>query len=60
MRQLTLDNQVIDDDSVPFVIAEIGHNHQGNLDNAIKLIHAASSAGASAAKFQKREKTYLL
>lgn len=55
MRQLTIDNQVISDDSVPFVIAEIGHNHQGNLDTAIKLIHAASSAGASAAKFQKRE-----
>jgi glycosyltransferase involved in cell wall biosynthesis len=55
MRQLILDNKVINDDSVPFVIAEIGHNHQGNLENAIKLIHAASAAGASAAKFQKRE-----
>lgn len=38
----------------PFVIAEIGHNHQGKLDVAIDLIRAASYAGASAVKFQKR------
>ena len=37
-----------------FVIAEIGHNHQGNLESALALIRAAASSGASAAKFQKR------
>jgi N-acetylneuraminate synthase/sialic acid synthase len=32
----------------------VGHNHQGNLDTAMKLIHAAKLAGANAVKFQKR------
>jgi N-acetylneuraminate synthase/sialic acid synthase len=54
MRQIIIDNHLINDDSPPFVIAEIGHNHQGDLESAIKLIRAAASAGASAAKFQKR------
>ena len=55
MRQLILDNKKLNDESAPFVIAEIGHNHQGNLENAIKLIRAAAGSGATAAKFQKRE-----
>jgi len=54
MRQLILDGNLINDDTPPFVIAEIGHNHQGNLDTALKLIHAAAESGATAAKFQKR------
>jgi sialic acid synthase len=54
MRQIIVDGQLINDDSPPFVIAEIGHNHQGNLQSALNLIRAAASAGASAAKFQKR------
>lgn len=55
MRQLQIDNHLIHDYSPPFVIAEIGHNHQGNIDSAISLIRAAAAAGASAAKFQKRD-----
>lgn len=35
-----------------FVIAEIGVNHNGNLDLALKLVDAAATAGAQAAKFQ--------
>lgn len=38
-----------------YVIAEIGHNHQGNLDMAKKMIKAAAAMGASAVKFQKRD-----
>jgi len=43
-----------------FVIAEIGINHNGSLDNAKKLIDVAVSAGCNAVKFQKRdiEKVY--
>lgn len=37
-----------------FVIAEIGHNHQGDINKAKKLIKAAKDAGADAVKFQKR------
>jgi N-acetylneuraminate synthase/sialic acid synthase len=54
MREIVLDKKVISDETPPFVIAEIGHNHQGNLESALKLIRAAAESGASAAKFQKR------
>ena len=54
LRKLLINGKVLSDDSEPFVIAEIGHNHQGDLDQAIKLIRTAAAAGASAAKFQKR------
>jgi len=37
-----------------FIIAEIGINHNGNIDVCRKLIDIALSAGADAVKFQKR------
>lgn len=37
-----------------FVIAEIGINHNGDVDTALKLIEAAIEAGCQAVKFQKR------
>jgi len=37
-----------------FIIAEIGVNHNGDLDIAKKLIKAVKDAGADAVKFQKR------
>lgn len=37
-----------------FVIAEIGHNHQGSLDMARAMFLAAKNAGADAVKLQKR------
>ncbi len=36
----------------PFLIAEVGLNHNGSIDLAIRLIEAAKTAGADAAKFQ--------
>ena len=38
-----------------YIIAEIGINHNGDLDVAKKLIDAAMLAGCDAVKFQKRE-----
>tara|TARA_A100001015_G_C15005196_1_gene720325 strand:- start:567 stop:1412 length:846 start_codon:yes stop_codon:yes gene_type:complete len=38
-----------------FVIAEIGINHNGDLDLAKKLIASAKKCGADAVKFQKRD-----
>ena len=35
-----------------FVIAESGSNHEGSIDDALKLIREASKAGANAVKFQ--------
>ena len=37
-----------------FLIAEIGINHNGDLDIAKKLIDGAADAGFDAVKFQKR------
>lgn len=37
-----------------FIIAEIGINHNGDLDIAKQLIDVAADAGANAVKFQKR------
>jgi N-acetylneuraminate synthase len=42
----------IDVDSNPYLIAEIGVNHEGSLDLAKRLIELAKEGGADAAKFQ--------
>ncbi len=52
-------NTIVSDETAPYVIAEIGHNHQGRLEQALELIHAAADSGASAAKFQKRNNKQL-
>ena len=41
-----------------FIIAEIGVNHNGDLDIAKKLIKAVKDAGADAVKFQKSLKVH--
>ena len=38
--------------SKPFIVAEIGNNHEGSIKNAIKLIRSAKRSGADAVKFQ--------
>jgi sialic acid synthase len=53
-RSLNLNGTLISDGTPPYVIAEVGHNHQGSLDNALQLIRAAAAAGATAVKLQKR------
>ena len=35
-----------------FIVAEIGNNHEGDLQNALDLVDAASSTGVNAVKFQ--------
>jgi len=44
----------VGDGEPAFIIAEIGINHNGDLDVARRLIDAAAEAGADAVKFQKR------
>ena len=54
-RQLIIADRVISDDSAAYVIAEIGHNHQGSLKTAKDIFRAAADCGVSAVKLQKRE-----
>jgi len=53
-RTLTIAGREIGDHSPCYVIAEIGHNHQGDLDKARELFREAKLAGANAVKLQKR------
>ncbi|MGE0444013.1 MAG: N-acetylneuraminate synthase family protein [Vicinamibacterales bacterium] len=52
---LTIGRHQIGDHTGCYVIAEIGHNHQGSLDKARELFKAAQEAGAHAVKLQKRD-----
>src|SRR5678810_832903 len=54
-RRLIIDGQEISEDSNCYVIAEIGHNHQGNMETAKELFRAATECGANAVKLQKRD-----
>ena len=54
-RRLTIDGVEIHDGSACYVIAEIGNNHQGSLEQAKQLVDAAKECGADAVKLQKRE-----
>ncbi len=42
------------DSGEPFVIAEIGNNHQGDVQTAFELIKSTKESGADCAKFQMR------
>lgn len=55
MRRLVIDGVEITDDSDCYVIAEIGHNHQGRVDQCKKLFTIAQMCGANAVKLQKRD-----
>src|SRR4051794_24306655 len=54
-RRLTIDGFEIHDGGGCYVIAEIGHNHQGDVEKAKELIRAAHECGANAVKLQKRD-----
>ncbi|XP_051939519.1 sialic acid synthase-like [Hippocampus zosterae] len=50
--------RMIGGDRPCFVIAEIGQNHQGDIEIAKKMIKMAKDCGADCAKFQKSELQY--
>lgn len=55
MRRLEIDGKTIEDRGDCFVIAEVGHNHQGNLETAKEMFRVAKECGADAVKLQKRD-----
>lgn len=54
MSTVKVGDKLVGDDQPCYVVAEIGINHNGNLDLAKRLISVAVAAGCDAVKFQKR------
>ena len=60
MRTLQLGNLQVGEGQPAFIIAEIGINHQGNVDIAQELVKTAKECGANAVKLQKRSISRIL
>ena len=54
IKNIRIGNRILGEDQPAFIIAEIGINHNGDLDTALRLVDVAASAGCDAVKFQKR------
>jgi N-acetylneuraminate synthase len=53
-RTIKIGGREVGDEQPCYVVAEIGINHNGNIDLAKRLISVAVAAGCDAVKFQKR------
>lgn len=53
-KNIKIGSYLVGDNEPCFIIAEIGINHNGDIETAKKLIDASVEAGAQAVKFQKR------
>jgi N-acetylneuraminate synthase len=53
-RTVRIGERLVGSEQPTFIVAEIGINHNGDVDLARKLIAAAAGAGCDAVKFQKR------
>ena len=51
-RSILIDDTEVGDDNKTYFVADIGANHDGNLERAKELIWLAAESGANAAKFQ--------
>ncbi len=53
-REVKIGNRLVGDGHPAYIVAEIGINHNGDLELAKQMIDAAVHAGVDAVKFQKR------
>lgn len=54
-RTMTIGARTLDDESDCFLIAEVGHNHQGDMELAHRFLEVAADCGVDAVKLQKRD-----
>lgn len=52
MLEVTIGDRRVGPAHAPFVVAEVGINHNGELPRALEMIHVAKEAGCDAVKFQ--------
>ncbi|GAB5404491.1 MAG: N-acetylneuraminate synthase family protein [Aureliella sp.] len=52
MRKFYVQDRIVGDANPPLIIAEIGINHNGNLNTAKEMVSSAAKAGAEVVKFQ--------
>ena len=52
LKEIIIGSRVIGTDQPPFVIPEIGINHEGSLKTAMEIVDAAANAGAEVIKHQ--------
>ena len=55
LKKISIDGVLIGDGEPTYIIAEIGINHNGDVNLAKQLIDSAVEAGVNAVKFQKRD-----
>jgi N,N'-diacetyllegionaminate synthase len=60
VEQLSIGGRLIGLDMPPYIVAEIGANHNGDMDLCRRMIDAAAEAGAEAVKFQSWSKSSLI
>ena len=55
MTETVLDGIPVGNEYPPYIIAELGHNHMGDMEECKRLMSMARDAGAQAVKLQKRD-----
>jgi len=60
MEKLNLNGRLVGPGELPYIIAEIGSNHNGDMKLCKLLIDSAKKCGADAVKFQSWSKTSLI
>jgi len=52
MSPFSIGGRIVSSDSRPLVVAEVGINHEGDVQKALQMVDAAANAGAEVIKFQ--------